>query len=78
MDAGTNTPSKALSRKLVRFLLIGTMVVTFLVAAPDLWFAFTNPAALDSPLLVAWGVFVIASYMVIWVRFVLRSLKASR
>lgn len=78
MDTGTNTPGKALSRKLVRFLLIGTTVVTLLVAAPYLWLAFTNPASLDSPLLVAWGVFVIAIYMVIWVRFVLRSLRASR
>src|ERR1700722_13721466 len=61
MKAEKSTPTKELARKLVRFLVIGSTVVSFLIITPIFWVALTDPkASLPTPLMVVWGVLVIA------------------
>ena len=79
MNPGTNTPAQELSLKFVRFLLIGSTVVSVLIIAPIIWVVFTEPKVrLPNPLMWAWAISVIAVYMVIWLRYFTRTVKASR
>jgi hypothetical protein len=77
MNADTSTPTKELPRKLVRFLVIGSTLVSFLIITPIVWVALTDPkASLPTPLMVVWGVLVIAIYLVIWLRYFMRAVRA--
>jgi len=65
MDDSMAPTGKAAAAKLVRFIVVGSIVATVLVMAPVVWSGVTNPSKPSpTPLEWAWLVIVMAAWVV--------------